>query len=142
MIRRSSRLSSSGAFPDLSYLQEVNRKIPLLLPFLLTALAHTLQAQQLYFPHDALRDSSAMAQAMPALARQVITILTTKSHPNDIPYYGQIFRCRIITGEYTEALTDLDSAKPLFQPRDSASAAGNLFAFRTYAATRLVMEKL
>jgi putative CocE/NonD family hydrolase len=114
----------------------------LLLPILLTALAHTLQAQQVYFPHDALRDSISMAQAMPALARQVITIFMTHPHPNNIPYYGQIFRCRIITGEYAEALTELDTANTLFQPKDSSWAASNLFAFRAYAATRLVMEKL
>ncbi len=109
---------------------------------LLIFISSTARTQQFYFPHDALRDSNTMAQDMPSLARQVIAISTTQTHPNNIPYYGQIFRYSIIAGEYAEALTYADSAKRLFQPKDSGSAASNLFPFRAYAATRLVMEKL
>ncbi|HET6253427.1 MAG TPA: CocE/NonD family hydrolase [Puia sp.] len=108
----------------------------LLILFTLTA-----RSQQLYFPHDAFRDSTAMARAMPALARQAIAIFMTRPH-RDIPNYGLLLRYRLITGEYAEALAAADSAKALFQPKDSGLAASNVFPFRVYAATRLVMATL
>ena len=107
--------------------------------FLLIFMGYTARAQQLYFPHDALRDSVAMAQSMPALARQVMAIYTTRTHANSINYYAELLRYRIITGQYAEALTAADSSRALFEPKDSAAAASNVFPFRVYAATRLVM---
>jgi hypothetical protein len=116
------------------------RKPGLLLILLFFAI--TARSQQLYFPQGATRDSTSMAQAMPALARQAADLLTTRPHSNNIPYYGELLRYHIITGQYAEALADADSAKTLFPPKDSANATSYAFPFRVYAATRLVMDKL
>ena len=99
------------------------------------------RAQQLYFPRDALRDSTTMSQAMSALARQVSDLISTRPHQKNINYYAEFLRYRIITGQYAEALALADSAKALFPPKDSAAAASNIFPFRVYAATRLVMDR-
>jgi putative CocE/NonD family hydrolase len=135
----------SGAWHniDLLYLQEVNREIPFnfSLLFLLFSV-HTLQAQEISFPHDSLRDSTAMAHAMPALAKQVMAIYVTRPRTNPIIYYNTLARYQIITGQYEAALAAADSAKALYRPADSALAQSNIFPFCAYAATRLVMSKL
>ncbi|HTR29605.1 MAG TPA: CocE/NonD family hydrolase [Puia sp.] len=120
------------------------RRKPNGLGLILILLFFTLPAlsQQLYFPRDAVHDSTAMSQAMSALARQTAAVIASRPHQYNIPYYAEFLRYRIITGQYADALAFADSAKALFPPKDSAAAASNVFPFRVYAATRLVMDKL
>ena len=103
---------------------------------------HTLHAQKIYFPHTALRDSATMAQAMPALARQVMAIYITRPRTNPIIFYGTLCRYEITTCQYEAALASADSLRSLYRPADSALAQSSIFPFRAYAATRLVMTKL
>lgn len=97
----------------------------------LAVVSGAISAQQLPFPAAAVTDSTALAQAMPALAAE---LLTQYRDSNPFVYRNNLFRLQAVAGRYGDVLTTL---KSLPAPTAAeARAVNTLYAIHAAAQAR------
>lgn len=89
------------------------------LMLLCVALRTSASAQEIGLPQAELRDETALARAMPELAKQAIAIYR---EPDRDRYLDGMFRLQIVAGRYPEAIATLQSLSELRKAQDPASA--------------------
>jgi hypothetical protein len=98
----------------------------------LTAAAYA-PAQQFDFPEAAVSDPSALSNAMPALAKQVLA--TYKDEERGV-YLDNLFRLQIVAGQYKDALGSLGLLRELLRANHPARAAWVNFQYEIYARAK------
>lgn len=92
-----------------------------------------VSAQQLDLPEGALKDETALAQAMPILAKQAIAVY---QEPDRARYLTVLFRLQIVAGQNQEAITSLESLIALRRATDPSSVP-RILPFEVEARARL-----
>ena len=91
----------------------------LFLALLCFAFGSGASTQELDLPQAALKDEAALAEAMPGLAKQVISIY---EEPDRSRRLNALFRLQMVAGQYAEAVATLRSLIELRQATSPASA--------------------
>src|SRR4051812_8675408 len=101
--------------------------------FLLLLLASTgfdITAQTISFPRKAATDSIVLADYMPVLARQVLSVY--KDSPDE--YNNNAFRYMLVAGDYAKAIATIDSIRAVYHTPDDPDGSSVIgFQFETYA---------
>lgn len=83
-------------------------------------------AQQFYFPHTTMPDSSSLTRSMPLLAR---TLMKKYRFINGTDlYYNNLFRIQLIAGEYEQAIASIEE----YRKTDSRTNSLGPFAYLQY----------
>ncbi len=79
-----------------------------------------VQAQQLYFPQAAIKDSSFLLKTMPVLAKQV---MVEYKEQDPVIFQNNLFRLQAVAGEYEDAVKTINSLRSIAR-RDNTPFAG------------------
>ncbi len=91
-------------------------------------------AQELPFPPAAVADSAVLREAMPTLARAVLSRYTPDDRDARLNF---AFRARMVAGDHLAALQTLDSLRTLRGVRDPEYAASEYTQYELFARVRL-----
>src|ERR1041385_196505 len=99
---------------------------------LCVTLGITASGQEIDLPHSAVNDETAVSQAMPELAKRLIAVYR---EPDRSRYLNNLFQLQLVAGQYSEAVTTLQSLSDLRRATDPALAA-RLVPFEMIAKAR------
>jgi putative CocE/NonD family hydrolase len=97
-----------------------------------------LHAQKLYFPRVYYKDSTAFAEAIPQLAKDVIV---QYKEPGRMAYFDNVRRYALVAEDYELSIIYLDSVRNLMKAGDSTLMPAIGIQWEAYARTRMLQKK-